>query len=80
MIAASFIDTNVLIYAASNAAADQAKRQIARALLTRSDIGFSAQMDLYGEEPGNYSRPSPSKLGRNSSPKRRAGHGAFDAA
>ncbi|MBW3541309.1 MAG: PIN domain-containing protein [Planctomycetes bacterium] len=44
MTAKSFIDTNVLIYAGSNAAADQAKRQVARRLLTRPDIGFSAQV------------------------------------
>jgi predicted nucleic acid-binding protein len=44
MTATSFIDTNVLLYAGSNAAADQAKRQAARALLTRPDIGFSAQV------------------------------------
>ena len=44
MTAISFIDTNILLYAASNAAADQAKRQVARVLLTRSDIGFSAQV------------------------------------
>ena len=44
MTAISFVDTNILIYAASNAAADQAKRQIARMLLTRPDIGFSAQV------------------------------------
>ena len=44
MTATSFIDTNLLLYAASNAAADQAKRQVARALLTRPDIGFSAQV------------------------------------
>lgn len=39
-----FIDTNVLLYAASNATEDQAKRQIARGLLTQPDIGFSAQV------------------------------------
>jgi predicted nucleic acid-binding protein len=44
MTATSFLDTNILIYAASNAAADQAKRQVARQLLTRPDIGFSAQV------------------------------------
>jgi predicted nucleic acid-binding protein len=44
MIAAYFIDTNVLLYAASNAPADQAKGQIARGLLTQPDIGFSAQV------------------------------------
>jgi predicted nucleic acid-binding protein len=44
MTAASFIDTNILLYAASNAPADQAKRQVACALLTRPDIGFSAQV------------------------------------
>ena len=44
MTATSFVDTHILLYAASNAAADQAKRQVARALLTRADIGFSAQV------------------------------------
>src|SRR5260221_294557 len=44
MTATSFIDTNVLVSAASNAEADQAKRQVARGLLVRPDIGFSAQV------------------------------------
>jgi len=44
MTAKSFVDTNVLIYAASKAAPDQAKRQIARELLRQTDIGFSAQV------------------------------------
>jgi predicted nucleic acid-binding protein len=44
MTATAFIDTNVLVYAASNAAPDQAKRQVARELLTRPDIAFSAQV------------------------------------
>ena len=44
MTATSFIDTNILVYAASKAAADEAKRQVARGLLTRPDIGFSAQV------------------------------------
>jgi predicted nucleic acid-binding protein len=44
MTAASFIDTNILVYAGSNAVADQAKRQVARGLLARPDIGFSAQV------------------------------------
>jgi predicted nucleic acid-binding protein len=44
MTATSFIDTNILLYAASNAPADQAKRQIARGILSLPDIGFSAQV------------------------------------
>ena len=44
MTATSFIDTNVLVYAASNAPADQSKRQIARDLLSQPGIGFSAQV------------------------------------
>ncbi len=44
MTAKSFIDTNILLYAASNAPADLAKRQLACALLTQPDIGFSAQV------------------------------------
>jgi len=44
MTATTFIDTNVLVYAASNAPADSAKRAIARRLLTEPQIGFSAQV------------------------------------
>lgn len=44
MIAKFFIDTNVLLYAGSNATDDQAKRQIARGLLAATDIGLSAQV------------------------------------
>ena len=44
MTATSFIDTNILLYAASNAPADLPKRQIARRLLGQADIGFSAQV------------------------------------
>jgi predicted nucleic acid-binding protein len=44
MTATIFIDTNVLLYAASNALADQAKRAVARELLTQHGIGFSAQV------------------------------------
>jgi predicted nucleic acid-binding protein len=44
MTAKSFVDTNVLLYAGSNAADDRPKRQAARALLARPDIAFSAQV------------------------------------
>lgn len=44
MTAKFFVDTNVLLYAGSNALDDQAKRQIARGLLSQSDIGLSAQV------------------------------------
>lgn len=44
MTAACFVDTNVLLYAASNAVADQPKRIIARQLLSQPNIGFSAQV------------------------------------
>jgi predicted nucleic acid-binding protein len=44
MTATCFVDTNILLYAASNAVVDQAKRSIARGLLSRPDIGFSAQV------------------------------------
>ena len=43
MIARYFVDTNVLLYAASNAAPDQPKRQVARGVLRQPEIGFSAQ-------------------------------------
>src|SRR5262245_35990776 len=44
MTARSFVDTNVLLYAGSNATDDQAKRRAARTLLCRPDIVFSAQV------------------------------------
>lgn len=44
MTATALIDTNVLLYAASNAPADQAKRAIARRVLAQPEIGFSAQV------------------------------------
>jgi predicted nucleic acid-binding protein len=44
MTATIFVDTNVLLYAASNATADQPKRIIARQVLAEPDIGFSAQV------------------------------------
>lgn len=44
MTATSFIDTNILLYAGSKAAADQAKRHVARGLLSQPGIGFSAQV------------------------------------
>jgi hypothetical protein len=44
MTDSAFIDTNVLLYAASNAAADQSKRQIARQVLSQPGIAFSAQV------------------------------------
>ncbi|MEX2172739.1 MAG: PIN domain-containing protein [Pirellulaceae bacterium] len=44
MTAIAFIDTNVLLYAGSNAAADQPKRAIARQLLSHIQPGFSAQV------------------------------------
>jgi predicted nucleic acid-binding protein len=44
MTATAFVDTNVLLYAASNAAADQEKRMIARQVLRGRSIGISAQV------------------------------------
>ena len=44
MTATSFVDTNILLYAASNAADDQAKKQVARQALLQPGIGFSAQV------------------------------------
>jgi predicted nucleic acid-binding protein len=44
MTAASFVDTNVLLYAASNAPDDAAKRIIARQILAEPDVCFSAQV------------------------------------
>src|SRR5687768_2442923 len=39
-----FVDTNVLVYAASNAAADRTRRDLALELLDRSDWALSAQV------------------------------------
>jgi predicted nucleic acid-binding protein len=44
MTATAFIDTNVLLYAASNAPADREKRAVARQILAEPEIGFSAQV------------------------------------
>jgi predicted nucleic acid-binding protein len=44
MTAKFFVDTNILIYAASNAVADQPRRQMALELLDRSDLALSAQV------------------------------------
>lgn len=44
MTAIVFVDTNVLLYAASNATADREKREIARQVLAESEIHFSAQV------------------------------------
>jgi len=44
MTAIAFIDTNVLLYAGSNATADQPKRAIARQLLSQVQPVFSAQV------------------------------------
>lgn len=44
MTAMFFVDTNVLIYAASNAAVDQPRRELALELLDRSDLALSAQV------------------------------------
>src|SRR3954463_11862626 len=44
MTAKFFVDTNVLVYAASGAAADQSRRDVALELLDRSDLALSAQV------------------------------------
>ncbi len=44
MTAACFLDTNILLYRASTAADEQAKRRVAETLLRRGDIGLSAQV------------------------------------
>ena len=44
MTAKFFVDTNVLVYAASNAVADQARRDLALELLDRPDLALSAQV------------------------------------
>lgn len=44
MTARFFVDTNVRLYAGSNAPDDRAKRLAARALLAQADIALSAQV------------------------------------
>lgn len=44
MNAEFFLDTNILLYAASTAAAEKPKRDIARELLGRDGAGFSVQV------------------------------------
>ena len=44
MNAEFFLDTNILLYAASTAAAEQTKRDVARELLARDGGGFSVQV------------------------------------
>src|SRR5262245_4572672 len=44
MTATTFIDTNILLYAASKAPADAAKKAVAREALSRPEIAFSAQV------------------------------------
>ena len=44
MIADAMVDTNVLIYAASKSAEDQAKARVAIGLLEQSNLGLSAQV------------------------------------
>lgn len=44
MTAKFFVDTNVLVYAASNAVADERRRELALELLDRSDLAPSAQV------------------------------------
>jgi predicted nucleic acid-binding protein len=44
MTAKFFVDTNVLVYAASSAMADQSRRDVALELLDRTDLALSAQV------------------------------------
>jgi predicted nucleic acid-binding protein len=44
MTAKFFVDTNVLVYAASNAVADQVRRDVALELLDQTDLALSAQV------------------------------------
>ena len=41
---ASFVDTNILLYAISTDAAEAAKKAVARRILTRSDLALSTQV------------------------------------
>lgn len=40
----NFVDTNILLYAAGNAASERAKSAVARRILTGEDIALSAQV------------------------------------
>ena len=54
MTAEAFVDTNILLYAISGAKADRHKKGIATQLLTRRDLGMSAQ--VFGEFYVNATR------------------------
>jgi predicted nucleic acid-binding protein len=41
---ASFVDTNILLYAISTDSTEAAKREVARRILTRSDLALSTQV------------------------------------
>lgn len=47
MTAAAFVDTNVLVFAASNAAEDQAKRAVARQVLAKPDTAILPKMQEF---------------------------------
>ena len=55
-----FLDTNVLVYAASGLPADRQKTQIARALASRTDIAISLQvLQEFYVQATRESRPDP---------------------
>jgi predicted nucleic acid-binding protein len=43
-MAAAFVDTNILIYAVSNAPSERRKSEIARSILREEDVGLSTQV------------------------------------
>jgi predicted nucleic acid-binding protein len=59
MRAEFFLDTNILLYAASGAAAEKAKRATARELLTRDGGGLSVQVlaEFYVSATANFKLP-----------------------
>jgi predicted nucleic acid-binding protein len=56
MRAEFFLDTNILLFAASGAAAEKAKRATARELLTRDGGGLSVQVlaEFYVNATANF--------------------------
>ena len=57
---ASFVDTNILLYAISTAGVEAEKRVVARQILTRTDLAFSVQ--VFQEFYVQATRPSGARV------------------
>ena len=59
MTAAAFLDTNILIYAASRLRTDARKKWLAAELIASAEFGTSGQVPNHGEEYGTIRAISP---------------------